>query len=118
MNPRDIKTYPIVWTSNKSQAIPVADFRDIDITIVGTGTVAVLGSAKKDIVDFVASSTITNPYAAMVIADLTTPNTYATSLAVTAATKIGEVNTNLLCWICLTRTVDTVDAFVTICDNS
>lgn len=118
MNPRDLKKYPIIWTSNKSQPISVGDFRDIDITVVGTGTITVLGTASSDIIDFTGSSTLANAFAPMVIADLTTPNTYATSLAVSSATKIGEVNTNLLGWICVTRTADTVDAYVTICDNS
>ena len=122
MNPRDVKKIPITWTNvggtDYSQAIMVADFRDIDLTIVGTGTVTVLGSADKEAIDFTASSTITNSYAAVVIADLTAANTYATSLSVAGATKIGEVNTNLLGFICLTRSVDTVDAFITTCDNS
>lgn len=118
MNPRQIKKYPLIWTNNKSQAIFVGDFRDIDLTIVGTGTAGVLGSASKDIVDFTASSTIDNAYANIVIADLTTPNTYATTLAVTSATKIGEINTNILGWICVTRDANTLDGYITICDNS
>lgn len=122
-NPRDVKQIPITWTSNKSQPILVSDFRDVVLTIVGTGTATVLGSAlvpktsTATPVDFTASSTITNPYATMVIADLTTPSTYATSLAVTGATKMGEVNTNLLTYICVTRSVNTLDAFITVCDN-
>ena len=122
-NPRDVKQIPITWTSNKSQPILVSDFRDVVLTIVGTGTATVLGStlvpktSSATPVDFTASSTITNPYATMVIADLTTPSTYATSLAVTGATKMGEVNTNLLTYICVTRSVNTLDAFITVCDN-
>ncbi len=118
MNPRDIKIIPITWTSNKSQPIFVGDFRDVDLTIVGTGTATILGSADKEIIDFTTSSTIGNAYAAVVIADLTTPNTYATSLAVSGATKIGEANTNLLCWVCITRSADTLDGYVTACDNA
>lgn len=122
MNPRDIKKYPIVWTNNLSQPIFVGDFRDIDLTIVGTGNVVVLGSAERNDddapPDFSSPSTITNSYAAMVVADLTTVNTYTTALAVAGATKIGEVNTNLLTWICLSRSTGTVDAFVTATDNS
>jgi len=122
MNPRDIKKYPITWTGNRSQPIFVGDFRDIDLTIVGTGTATVLGSADKalsnDAPDFTIASTISNSYATMVIADLTTPSTYATSLIVANATKIGEVNTNLLMWVCITRSANTLDAFITVCDNA
>ncbi|MGV8130847.1 MAG: hypothetical protein ACP5N7_01975 [Candidatus Pacearchaeota archaeon] len=122
-NPRDVKQIPITWTSDKSQPILVSDFRDVVLTIVGTGTATVLGTtlvpknATATPVDFTTSSTITNPYAAVVIADLTTANTYATSLAVAGATKMGEVNTNLLTYICVTRSAGTLDAFITVCDN-
>lgn len=118
MNPRDIKKQDIQWTSNKSQPIFVADFRDIVITAVGTGTIQVLATADKEIVDFTIASTIDNSYANVVIADLTVPNTYSTSLVVSTSTKLGEINTNLVGWICLTRTAGSVDAFVTYCDNS
>lgn len=121
MNPRDIKKIPITWTSDKSQPIFVGDFRDIDLTIVGTGTATVLGSADKNSTDtppdFTAASTISNSYVDIVISDLGVPNTYATTLIVAGATKIGEVNTNLLTWICVTRSVGTLDAFITVCDN-
>lgn len=121
MNPRDIKKVPIVWTSNKSQAIFCGDFRNIELTVVGTGSVSVLGSKDLNTAstppDFTSPSTIANSYAAVVIADETVANNYVTALAVTAETKVGEVNTNILTWICLTRTVDTVDAFVTLTDN-
>ena len=118
MNPRDIKQIPITWTSDKSQPIFVGDFRDVVLTIVGTGTATVLASADKEVVDFTIASTIDNSFATMVIADMTTASTYATSLAVAGTTKLGEVNTNLLTWICVTRSAGTLDAFITICDNS
>lgn len=119
MTPREIRKIPITWTANKSQPILVSDFRDIDITIIGTGNATVLGSAEKttEPVDFTSPSVLGNSYAAIVIADLTTPSTYVTALAVAGATKLGEVNTNLLTWICIERSVDTLDAFITICDN-
>ena len=127
MNPRRIRKTPITWTTvgglDYSQPISVADYRDVGITIVGTGDVQAL--ATKDIknsnfespVDFTASSTIDNSYAALVIADETTPNTYVTTFSVSSATKLGEVNTNEITFVCLTRSVNTVDAFVTYCDN-
>lgn len=127
MNPRDVKSIPIVWTATEegaslSQPIKVADWRDIGLTIVGTGTVTCYGSKQKNPDDtpviFTDASTIGNSFVALVIADETTPNTYATTLAVADATKLGEINTNLLTWICLGRNSDGVDAFITHCDNS
>lgn len=118
MNPRDIKEYAIVWTDNKSQPIFVGDFRNVALSIVGTGTVSVQASTAKDVVDFTTASTITNPYATVVLADLTVASTYATSLAVSSSTKLAEVNTNLITWISLTRSEDTVDCIVTLSDNS
>lgn len=121
-NPRDTKQIAIVWTSNQSQAIKVNDFRDIDLTLVGTGVITVLGSQQKNpddtAVDFTLSSTIDNAYAPIVIADLTTPNTYVTTISVTSSTKLAEINTNLLTFVCLQRSLDTVDAYLTVCDNS
>lgn len=122
MNPRDIKEIPITWTANKSQPIKVADFRDIGLTLAGTGILTVLGSKQKNPADtppdFTVSSTISNSFVAVVIADETVANTYATTIAVSGSTKLAEVNTNLLTWVCIQRSVDTVDAFLTTCDNS
>jgi hypothetical protein len=118
MNPRDIKKQSITWTANKSQPIWVGDFRDVVLTIVGTGTATVLATASKEVVDFTAASTIGNAFATMVIADMTAASTYATSLVVAGATKLGEVNTNLVGWVCITRSADTLDGYLTYCDNS
>lgn len=121
MNHRDIKKIPITWTANKSQAIFCGDYRNIGLTIVGTGTITAQGTKQKNDADtppdFTASSTITNSFATIVIADETAVNTYATSLAVAGATKLGEINTNLLTWVSLSRSADTVDAFITVTDN-
>lgn len=119
MNPRDIKNYPIVWTvGNQSQPIFVGDFRDVVLTIVGTGTAAVLCSCDAEVPDFTAPSTITNSYKALVIADLAVPNTYATTLIAAGNTQMGEVNTNLVRWICVTRSINTLDGFISACDNA
>lgn len=117
MNPRQIHKTPIVWTNNLSQSIFAGDFRNIGVTIVGTGTVQVLSSKDTNEIDFTLSSTLTNSYVAVVIADETVANTYTTSLTVSAATKVGEVNQNYAGWICLSRSANTVDAFVTTTDN-
>lgn len=124
-NSRIVKETPITWTTvggtDYSQPIAVADYRDVGITLVGTGTITVLGTKQWNTSgsapDFTSPSTITNSYAAIVIADETTPNTYATTIAVAGATKLAEVNSNLVTWICLTRSINTVDAFVTYCTN-
>lgn len=119
MNPRDIKNYPIVWTvGNQSQEIFVGDFRDVVLTIVGTGVATVLCSCDEDVPDFTSPSTISNSYKALVIADLAVPNSYSVSLAAVADTQMGEINTNLIRWICVTRSVNTLDGFITACDNA
>ncbi len=116
---RDIKKQSITWTSDKSQPIWVGDYRDVVLTIVGTGTATVLATASKEVVDFTAASTIGNAFATVVIADLTTVTTpYATSLVVAGATKLGEINSNLVGWVCITRSANTLDAYLTYCDNS
>ena len=131
MAPRQVRKTKITWTQIGgpmglwySQPIFVADYRDVDITIVGTGDLQVLvtkelyNSNIDTPVDFTVTSTIDNSWAAEVIADLTIPNTYVTTLTVTGSTKLAELNDNLATFICLTRSIDTVDAFVTYCDNS
>lgn len=119
--PRQKHKYELIWTNNQSQPIPVTDFRDIVLTIVGTGVAGVLGSCDYDpagVIDFTSPSTINNSYAGIIIADLGIANTYSLTLTAAGNTKIGEVNTNLLTWICITRTANTLDGFVTVCDNS
>jgi len=118
MSERNTKQYPITWTADVSQVIQVSDFRNIVITMVGTGNITVNGSADKEaVIDFTAASTISNSFAPIVLADLTVASTYTTNPAVSAATKILEINTNLLTSISITRSAGTVDAIVTICDN-
>jgi hypothetical protein len=125
-NPRIVKRYPITFTNHAgtyySAPIFAGDFRDIVLTIVGTGVVAVLGSADvptpPNPPDFTATSTITNSWIPQVIADLRAANTYATSLTISSSTAMGEVNTNLLTWICVTASTSTVAAFITVSDNS
>ncbi len=87
-----------------------ADHRNQVIGIVGTGTVTVYGSMQKAPVDFTAPSTIDNLYAVIVLADYSlSSSNYVTSLSVTNATKIAELNTNLLTWIAIHRSANTVD---------
>lgn len=97
-----------------------ADFRNILITAVGTGNIIVYGSAQKTPPDFTTASTITNSYVPIILADYTTPNTYyagGTGVTVTASSAIVELNTNLLTWIGIFRSVNTVDVILTETNN-
>lgn len=93
-----------------------ADFRDLLLTVVGTGTVVVYGSNQKVPPDFTATSDIDNSYVAVMTADYTTPNTYnagGSGVVVAGATKIVEVNTNMLTWIGISRSAETVNVKLT-----
>lgn len=114
---RTIDQIKITWTSNKSQPISIGSYRNAVVTAVGTGDISVLCSGSETEIDFTAPSTIDNAYSGVVLADLGVPNTYATSLSLTAETKLAELNSNLIGWICLVRSVNTLDAYVSIGDN-
>lgn len=95
-------------------------FRNQVLTVVGSGTVIVYGSTQKTPPDFTAPSTIDNSYAPLVLADYSIQNTYyngATGVAVVAATKIVEVNTNVIVWMAIHRSAGTVDVKLTESDN-
>jgi len=97
-----------------------SDFRNILLTAVGTGTIIVYGSAQKVPPDFSAPSTITNSYVPIMLADYTTPNTYyagGTGVAVAGSSALVELNTNLLTWIGIHRSADTVDVLLTETNN-
>ena len=97
-------------------AVFSADYRDILLTAVGTGTVVVYGSCQKDPPDFTSASTITNSYVPIVLADYALVNTYyagTAGITVAGATKIVELNTNLLTWVAFHRSVNTVDILLT-----
>ncbi len=96
------------------------DFRNQVLTVVGTGTVIVYGSTQKDPPDFTAPSTITNSYAPVMLADYAAVGTYyvgASGVPVAGATKIVEVNTNVLTWVAIHRSANTVDVKLTQTDN-
>jgi hypothetical protein len=116
--PRDTKKYTLEWTDNLSQPIAVSDYRNIEITVVGDGTVSVLGTKDINVVDFSSASTLSNSYAEIVIADETvTSANYVTELTVSDSTKVGELNTNMLTFICVSRDSSDVDAFITLTNN-
>lgn len=124
--PRQIIEIKVEWTDNKSQPILVSDFRNVGLTVVGTGSISVLasksaptgGTSGSKEIDFTSPSTIDNSYAQVAIYDETvTTNNWVTAITVAGSTKLAEVDINELSWICLTRTVDTVDATVTVSDN-
>lgn len=123
--PRQIYEIAIKWNDNKSQPILVSDFRNIGITAVGTGSISVLasksapagGSTGTKEIDFTIPSTLNNSYAQVAIYDETVvTNNWVLALAV-AGTKLAEVDTNELSWICITRDADTVDVSVTVTTN-
>lgn len=126
MTPRQIYEIPITWTNNLSQPILVSNFRDVGLTIVGTGSISVLASKSAPIggtdgskvIDFTSPSTIDNSYATVAIYDETVVSSnWVLALTVAGATKLAEVDINQLSWICLSRDSDGVDASVTVCDN-
>ena len=125
--PRQIYEIPITWDSNnRSQPILVSNFRNVGLTVVGTGNVSVLASKSAPaggekgtkVIDFNSASTINNSYATVAIYDETVlVNNWVLSLVVAGSTKLGEVDINELSWICLQRSGSGVDASVTVADN-
>ncbi len=96
------------------------DFRDLMAALVGTGVVHFHGTIQETPPDFNAASVIGNIHAEIVTADYSIQNTYydgVTGVTVTASTKIVELNTNLLTWFGIERSVDTVDVILTVSDN-
>lgn len=94
--------------------------RNIIITVVGTGNIKVYGSAQELPPNFNAASTIDNSYTPIILADYSTQAIYyngSVGVTVAGATKIVELNTNMLTWIAIKRSVDTVQVLVTISDN-
>jgi len=97
-------------------AVFAGDFRDQVLGIVGTGTVVVYGTNQKTPPDFTAPSTITNFYVPIVLVDYSLVNTYYAGTAgvtVAGTSKLVELNTNLLTWIAIHRSVNTVDVLLT-----
>ncbi len=95
--------------------------RNIILTVVGTGTITVNGSVQELPPDFASPSTLSNSYTPIALADysLATSPILAGSAGVTVAgaTKIVELNTNLITWFSIERSIDTVEVFVTVTDN-
>lgn len=133
MNNRDIKFIkggdPLAFDLSSGFAINpeeesaiafAGDYRNAVLAVVGTGTVIVYGSSQKAPPDFTSPSTINNSYAPVMLADYTTPATYyagGAGVAVSSATKLVEINTNLLTWIAIHRSAETVDVKLTLTDN-
>lgn len=105
----------------QTNAWDAADFIDVVLTVVGTGTVLVYGTAQEIPPDFSSASTITNSKVGIVTADYSVQNTYydgSTGVVVSSSTKLVELNTNLLSWVGIHRSVNTVQVLMTITDNS
>lgn len=110
----------IVFTGGFSQPFFVGDQMTVLLTVVGTGNIVVHGSGQEFPPDFTTSSTITNSYVPVVLADYSIFNTYyngGAGVTVAGSTAIVELNTNLLTWISLERVVGTPDVLLTITNN-
>lgn len=129
MNPRIVKFINIEFDGSGyainpftgGNAFAAADFIDAVLTVVGTGTIIVAGSAQEIPPDFSAASTITNSYTPIALADYSLATSPildgATGVVVAGVTKLVELNTNLLTWIGINRSVDTVDVLLTETNN-
>lgn len=136
MNPKDVKfinqgkdldalTFDVagfaINPADGTNAFFGADFRNVLLTVVGTGTVFVLGSEQRLPPDFSVGSTIQNTWAPIVTADYSVQNTYydgTTGVIVAGETKIVELNTNMVTWFAIFRSVDTVDVLATVTNNA
>lgn len=126
---RVITAIPVEWeiaNPLQSKAIGVANYRDVDMTVIGSGTVNVLASKNAvkgpespgiKVTDFNAASVLGNSYGPIVIADESVPNTYSTAITVANSTKLCEINTNLVTYICIQRDSADVDVEITVCTN-
>lgn len=96
------------------------DFRNQVLGVVGTGTVIVYGSCQKDPPNFAAPSTIDNFYVPIMLADYSLPGTYyagTVGAVVAGASMMVELNTNVLTWVGIHRSANTVDVKLTETDN-
>lgn len=99
-------------------ACAVGDWRDLLLTVSGTGTVKLYGSAQELPPDFTAPSTITNSYVPISLVDYSLVGAVAyypgaTGAIVAGATMLVEADTNLLTWIGIHRSANTVDVKLT-----
>lgn len=101
-----------------SEPIFVGDYRNVELTAVGTGRIQVLGSKDIKMFDPLQPSSFNNSYVPVVLADETVAtNNYSTTWILSNETKVGEVNVNVLGWISLSRNTETIRAFISVTDN-
>lgn len=96
------------------------DFRNQVLGVEGTGTIIVYGSIQRLPPDFTQPCTIDNLYVPLVLADYSLQNTYydgTVGISVAGSCAIVELNTNLLSWVAIHRSVDTVEVKLTEADN-
>lgn len=115
----DVATGFAINPNNETAIAFSADFRDIVLTVGGTGTVIVYGSAQKSPPDFTIGPSITNSYVPIALVDysLVGSGAYypgATGAVVAGTAMIVECDTNLLTWIGIHRSAPTVDVLLTI----
>ncbi len=96
------------------------DFRNILLAVDGTGTVIVYGSNQETPPNFTASVTINNFFVPIVTADYSVQNTYydgTAGVVVSSSAKLVELNTNLITWFAVHRSVNTVNVKATLTNN-
>ena len=136
MYERDLKTIndaqDLVWGSDGflknpisqgslsvGNAFEVKSYRDAVLTAVGTGTILVYGSSQKNPPDFSQASSINNSWVLISLMDYSLVGsasfyTGATGAVVSSSTMLAELDTNLLTWIGIHRSANTVNAKLTI----
>lgn len=110
-----------VNTTTGLNGFDAKEYIDQVLTLVGTGTVTFFASNEAICPDFTIPSAVGNSYVTVVTADYSIPNTYyagATGVTVAGATTMVEYNTNLITWIAIQRSVNTVDVLLTQTNNA
>ncbi len=90
------------------------------LSIDGTGTVIVYGTNQKTPPDFTAPVTIDNFFVPIQLADYSLANTYyngSVGAVVSSSSMMVELNTNLLTWVAIHRSANTVEVKLTETDN-
>lgn len=104
---------------NLQNAFWSGDFQNIVLTIVGTGTIVAYGSTQLSPPDFSAPVTIDNSFTPISLVEyaLTGTNAYhdgATGVTVSGSASLSEFDTNLITWMSVHRSGNTVDVKLTL----
>ena len=125
------RKYQLTWDENgfllnpgpvPGNAWDAKVFRDVVLTIIGTGNIKVYGSAQAEPPKFEDPSTLENTWTPIALVDYSlvgAPAYFdgATGITVTNETKLAELDTNGLTWFAIKRTVtegNVVDVLATV----